>query len=313
MLTLVLSGAANYGALQAGALKALFEAGLRPEMVVGTSAGALNAIHVASDPTTEGIDKLRSIWDSIRPDYVGRTSLLSSLKCLITKQESFFLSEPLAQFFQDHLPHNVETFGELAGINGIRAYAMAVCMETAGLVAFGDRNEDRLVDGAMASTAIPPYFRPWRVNGHRYVDGGILAKLPLKPAVEHGATQIIALDVRTLTGAYQRARDLIGISGYALSLMTDNQTKEGISWTESKHVALRVFPLAVPAEVPFWDYGQAGYLFEFGYQLVEKELENRPLEINLDWKSEVRRNLNKIRQRIPPLPWHMSGSAHQAS
>jgi NTE family protein len=313
MLTLVLSGAANYGAMQAGALKALFEAGLRPQMVVGTSAGALNAIHVASDPTSEGIDKLRSIWDSIRPDYVGRTSLLSSLKCLITKQESFFLSEPLAQFFQDHLPHNIQTFGELAGMNGVRTYAMAVCMETAELVAFGDRNEDRLVDGAMASTAIPPYFPPWRVNGHRYVDGGILAKLPLKPAVEHGATQIIALDVRTLTGAYQRARDLIGISGYALSLMTDNQTKEGISWTVSKNVALRVIPLAVPPEVPFWDYGQAGYLYEFGYHLVEKELENRPLEMNLDWKSEVWRNVNRILQRIPALPWHISGSAHQAS
>lgn len=313
MLTLVLSGAANYGALQAGALKALFEAGLRPEMVVGTSAGALNGIQVAGNPSAEGMEDLRSIWDSIRPDYVGRTSLLSSLKCLITKQESFFLSEPLAQFFQDHLPHNIETFGELAGLNGIRAYAIAVCMETAELIAFGDRDEDRLVDGSMASTALPPYFPPWKIDGRRYMDGGILAKLPLKPAVERGATQIVALDVRHVITPSQRSRDLIGISGYAISLMTNNQTNESIYWTRSHNVALRVIPLVVPTEVGFWDYGQAGYLFEFGYHLVEKELENRPLEMNLDWKSEVRRNINRILHWIPALPWHTSGSAHQAS
>ncbi|MCA1704290.1 MAG: patatin-like phospholipase family protein, partial [Actinobacteria bacterium] len=54
----VLSGGGPYGALQVGALKALLEAGVRPDLVVGSSVGSMNGAFLAIDPTQAGIDRL---------------------------------------------------------------------------------------------------------------------------------------------------------------------------------------------------------------------------------------------------------------
>ena len=302
MLALVLSGAANYGAMQAGALEALFEAGFRPEMIVGTSAGALNAIYLASDPTLEGTKRLRTIWESVGPGQVGKPNLITGIHRLITRQESLFLSDPLARFFQENLPVKVETFGDLEDVLGIRAYATAVCLETSGLISFGDHREDRLIDGAMASTAIPPYFPPWRVNGYSYIDGGIFAKLPVRSAVERGATEIVAVDIRNAIGSYQQIGDIISLGSYALSLMSDHQSKEGIDWAKINGVALRLIPLATPAEVPFWDYSQASYLFELGRQSARQALDAEPLNVPVKWKLRLRQGIIRLIDRLLPTP-----------
>ena len=62
MRAFVLSGGANYGAQQVGALEVLFEIGLQPDMIMGVSAGALNAAWVAVHPTLEGVQELARIW-----------------------------------------------------------------------------------------------------------------------------------------------------------------------------------------------------------------------------------------------------------
>lgn len=312
MLALVLSGAANYGSMQAGALEGLFKAGIKPDMVIGTSAGSLNAIQVASDPTAEGARKLGYIWKGVKSSHVGKPSLISGLHRLITKQTSLFLSQPLAQFFQQHLPPEVETFGQLARLHGVRAYATAVCMETGKLVVFGDRGADRLIDGAMASTAIPPYFPPWQVGKFRYVDGGVVAKLPVRPAVERGATQIIALDVNNALGSAEAASDILGISSYALSLMADHQSKVAIDWVQMQGVELRVIKLRAPEEVPFWDYSQAGYLYEIGRQIVEKELRAKPVQFSHSWRSQIRQGATKFVNRLLSIPLPLSESTKQS-
>ncbi len=313
MFAIVLSGAANYGAMQAGGLEALFRSELIPDLVVGTSAGALNTVYTASNPTPEGALKLRSAWEAVKTNHVGKPSLIAGLHRVITKQDSLFLSEPLANFFHEHLPPYVETFGQLAESHGIRAYATAVCIETGKLTIFGDNEEDRLIDGVMASTAIPPYFPPWRVGEYRYVDGGVIAKLPVKPAVERGATQIIALDVKNALGSPQKANDILGISSYALSLMADHQTKEVTAWALLNGIELRVISLQAPAEVPFWDYSQASYLYELGRQIVEKELEARPVYVSPGWKLQVRQSVTRFVNRLLATPETLFESMHQPS
>lgn len=313
MLALVLSGAANYGAMQVGGLEVLFKAGIKPDMIVGTSAGALNAIHVASNPSTRGVRRLRSIWKNVRTSHVGKPNLITGLGRLITRQSSLFLSDPLAKFFQQNLPPNIETFGQLHSMHGIRAYTTAVCMETGKLRVFGDDEEDRLIDGAMASTAIPPYFPPWRVGKYRFVDGGVVAKLPIRSALERGATQIIALDVNNALGSAQKASDLFGISSYAISLMADNQTKEAADRARMLGVELRVIQLLAPPEVKFWDYSQAEFLYDRGRQIVEKALEAEPVHVSSGWKAHIRQGVTRLVNRLLVRPERLSESAQQAS
>jgi predicted acylesterase/phospholipase RssA len=65
MTVFVLSGGGNYGPLQVGALQVLMERSLRPDLLVGNSAGALNAASLVTDPTPRGVKRLADLWRSI--------------------------------------------------------------------------------------------------------------------------------------------------------------------------------------------------------------------------------------------------------
>jgi NTE family protein len=63
----VLSGGASLGAVQVGMLRALYERGIRPDLIVATSAGAINGAFIASRPqTVETADELAAIWGRVR-------------------------------------------------------------------------------------------------------------------------------------------------------------------------------------------------------------------------------------------------------
>ena len=62
----VLQGGGSLAAGQVGMLRALFEAGIRPDLVIGSSAGALNAVAFAQNPTTAGLDELQDLWSRLR-------------------------------------------------------------------------------------------------------------------------------------------------------------------------------------------------------------------------------------------------------
>src|SRR5256714_8565770 len=66
----VLSGGGSLGSIQVGMLQALFDSGIRPDMLIGTSVGAVNAAWVAGWPDSEGVAKLADIWKGLRRDDV---------------------------------------------------------------------------------------------------------------------------------------------------------------------------------------------------------------------------------------------------
>ena len=66
----VLSGGGNRGVAQVGMLRALLERGIAPDVVIGTSAGALNGAALATAPTLERVDRLASVWVGLRGDEV---------------------------------------------------------------------------------------------------------------------------------------------------------------------------------------------------------------------------------------------------
>lgn len=299
MLAFVLSGAANYGAMQVGALEVLLDANVRPQMVVGTSAGSLNAVHLSADPTSQGVQRLVRAWGAVAHVLVSAPNLLFSLRRLIAQKDSLLSSDPLARFLRRQLP-GIETFGQLTALHNVPAYAVAVCMETGQLTAFGDRSEDRVLDGMMASTAIPPYFPPWVVNGGRYLDGGVYAKLPVRVAVERGATQVIAVNVRYAIGTLERARGVFGISGYALSLMSEHQSAMEVAWARSLGVPVYHIPLQVPVEVDFWDYSQSDVLVRLGREGALRTLEAQPFRPLPAWRLRLLRALARFRDCRPP-------------
>ena len=298
MLAVVMSGAGNFGAMQVGALEALLERGVQPEMIVGTSAGAINAVYFASDPTLEGVRNLGKAWQPVGAREVGIPALLAGVRRLITKKDSLIDSKALAEFLAARLPSGVETFGQLARMSDVRAYAVAVCMETETLAIFGDNDDDLLLDGLMASAAIPPYFPPWEVSGRCYLDGGVYSKLPVQVAIERGARQVIAIDVRYAMGTRDQAHGMMGIGSYAISLMVEHQAAQEIEGAKAMGASIRHLCLDAPSYVDFWDFSQAERLVALGREMAEHALELEPLPVEPGWRRWMKRFFPGLIDRV---------------
>ncbi len=298
MLGLVLGGGGNYGAMQAGALEVLLGTGLRPDMVVGTSAGALNAIYLASDPTPAGMWSLQQTWREARQDLVGSISLLGGLQRIVTNRPSLFANRRLAEFVESHLPLGVATFGELRRLNGVRAYALATCLDTGQAAVFGDDDGDRLLDGAMASSSLPPYLPPWVIQGRRYVDGAVYANVPIKVAIQRGASQLISIEIRRSAATAAPSDHIFDVSTSALTLMVEHMADLECEWAEHEGVALRRIGLQPPPEVRFWDYGQAERLIGAGRLAMQAALNDEPVHVLADWRSQLKRNLAWLRRAL---------------
>lgn len=298
MRALVLSGAGNFGALQAGALQPLVEAGLQPDLIVGTSAGALTGLLLASDPTPDGVRRVQNAWRQVSLREIGVPGLLGSVRRLVTNKDSLVPNIPLARYVARSLGMELKTFGGLSALHGVQARAIAVCMETGELVAFGDRDEDRLIDGAMSSTAIPPFLPPWRAGGRRYLDGGVRSKLPLLAAIERGATQIVAINVVGILGGPETARGMRGIASYAISLGIDQMTEGEIDLARCTGVELRLLNLRAPSDVAFWDFAHAERLVVAGQKAAQEWLDEAPLRFRSSWRTAVRVGLARIGTRM---------------
>jgi NTE family protein len=300
MRTLVLSSAGNFGALQAGGVEVLLETGFRPELIVGTSAGALNGLLLASEPTADGARRAQAAWQQVSLREIGTPGLLGSVRRLVTNRDSLVPSVPLARFVARSLGMDLETFGQLQARCGVRARSMAVCIETSELVAFGD-DDDRLIDGAMSSTAIPPFLPPWRAGGRRYLDGGVRSKLPVLAAIDRGATQILAVNVVGLMGGPERARGMLGIASYAISLGIDEMTDREIDVARRAGVELHLLELHVPPDVTFWDFSHAERLIAAGRQEALSWLEATSLRFRAPWQAAVRVRLAGIGRSLERL------------
>ena len=127
------------------------------------------------------------------------------------------------------------------------------------------------------------------VGENRYMDGGVYAKLPICAAFERGATQVLAIDITYAMGGRGAARGVMGISGYALSLMVEAQTAYEIAWAQLAGFPLRVLRLQAPEHVPFWDYSRGAELVRIGRELAVRELKSEPVKFEPSWRLALRR------------------------
>jgi NTE family protein len=178
---LALSGGAARGIAHAGVLKVLEEEGLRPDLIVGTSAGALAGAFLAA-----GVSAARTVmwaealrWSSMARPALSRLGLLSN--------------ERLGELLERALP--ARTFDELL----IPFACMATDLQTGEPVVLGDGD---LNSALRASCAIPGLFLPVEREGRLLIDGGVMSNVPTAATRLLGADLVVAVDVN---GPYHRA------------------------------------------------------------------------------------------------------------
>ncbi len=269
MLAFVLGGGGSRGAMQAGALEILIKAGIRPDMLIGTSVGSLNAAFLAHDPTENGVEQIKGIWLGIRDEdiYPGRNG--TALWSMIRGRESFYTNANFRQLLQSQLP--VERFSELQ----LPCYAVATDLETGDIAVFGDNEEDLLIDGLMSSTALIPVHPSWRVNGRRYIDGGFGAVLPVREAIERGATEIIALNLTTQSMPIEEIKTSFDMLNHSTHLLIRQQAMRDLEYAR-EHVALQTINLRPPTYISGQNFSQTTELIELGRTIAR---EARPMII----------------------------------
>jgi len=182
----VLGGGGVLGAAEVGMLQALLERGVRPDLVVGTSVGAINGAFVAADPTAATVDRLRGVWEELASSRVFAGSMVSRLGTLVRTRTHVHPREPLRDLLTAHLP--VSTFAELQ----VPFQCVAASIERAAERWFSD---GPLVEAVLASSAVPGLLPPVEVDGEHYLDGGLVHSIPVGRAVALGADTVYVLHV----------------------------------------------------------------------------------------------------------------------
>lgn len=183
----VLGGGGVLGATEVGMLKALFEHGITPDLVVGTSVGALNGAVIAQDPA-RSVERLENLWSSVASGEtkVYEGGAVVQARRVFRTGTHLYSSEPLREWLTDEIGDI--TFDDLK----IRFQCVAANIERASEFWF---STGRLVDAVMASAAVPGLLPPAEVNGEHFLDGGIVNSIPVGRAVELGARRIFVLQV----------------------------------------------------------------------------------------------------------------------
>jgi NTE family protein len=181
----VLGGGGVHGAVEVGMLRALAERGLQPDLILGTSIGALNGALYAADPES-AVERLTALWLDFSSHSPFEGSLLEQAGTIARNWTHLHGNHRLRRLILQQLP--VRTFEELR----IPFACVAASIEDAGARWF---DHGDLLEPLLATTAVPGLLPPVEIDGKHYLDGGLVDSIPIDRAVELGATCIVVLQV----------------------------------------------------------------------------------------------------------------------
>jgi NTE family protein len=250
----VLSGGGPLGAVQVGFLRALFERGIVPDMMVGVSVGALNAVAIADDPSPAGVEALQSLWLRMRKDDLFPGGRLVSAWHAVTRGPSLYSNAGLRRVIDRHL--SASSFDELV----IPAHVVATDLRTGDEAWF---SEGPITEALLASAAMPGVLPPVVIGEGTYVDGGVVNNVPVSRAIALGARQVYVLNVH----AANQPRRLIrphDFMMHGMVLARAQRYRRDIEAFQRKATIVE-FPAVDVGHVPFTSTVHTARLVDAGY------------------------------------------------
>jgi NTE family protein len=256
-IAFVLSGGGVLGAAQVGQLRALIEAGIIPDVLVGTSVGALNASAIAADPTPAGVDRLADVWTSLRGDDLFPGTRVQRALHFVRKGDHLYSNDGIRALVR-RLP--VRSFEEMQK----PLYIVAANLRTGAEHVF---ESGSVAAPLVATTALPGIFPPVLIDGELYVDGGIVNNVPISVAVELGARRIYVLTCgapKPTTVEIRRPLDvLLQAFAHSRAARVDLDLRRFADVTD-----LRFVPPPVPRSIRFNDTSHTQQLMNEAYDLT---------------------------------------------
>ena len=246
----VLSGGGSLGSVQVGMLLALAEHDVAPDLIVGTSVGAINAAYLAGHPGLEGVRALAEIWSGLSRRNIFPTDPLRLMRVAARREPAFASPAPLRRLLQRHL--GFERIEDARCALTVVATEVATGREVN--IARGD-----VVDAVMASAALPGVFPPVQVGSHLLMDGGVVNNTPISAAVAQGADIVYVLPTGYACALEHAPRSPIGMAMQAVTVAIQQRLISDVQALQGS-VTLRVAPPLCPLSVSPVDFSHTAEL-----------------------------------------------------
>ena len=247
----VLAGGGSLGAAQAGMLAELCAAGERPDLVVGVSAGAINAAFFAREPSEPTVAKMAALWAAM----TTRNALGLSWRSLLG-----------VVGLSDHLATPAGLRALLTRELGYQSFAETrvplyiVCADSlTGQEVTLSRGD--VVEAVLASSAIPGIFPAVSIGDRRLVDGALAANTPIATAIRLGAARLIVLPAGFACALPQPPTRALARAMHAITLLGARQLRHDFE-RYADTTAIHVVPPLCPVRHSAYDYSHGAELVE---------------------------------------------------
>jgi NTE family protein len=247
----VLAGGGSLGAVQVGMLRELLRGGVAPDLIVGSSVGAINGAYLAGSPTPRGVAGLEALWCRLRRQDVFPVGLRSVIG-LLGRRNFMVDSCGLRRLLEENLPYAaLETAACPLHVVATDLLGGAVVPLSAGPV----------VDAVLASCAIPAAFPPVRIAERYLVDGAVASNTPIRAALELGASRLIVLPTGYACALERPPRGALSLMLHAITLLTARQLVTDLE-RYSAEVEIVTVPPLCPLDVSPYDFSRSDELIE---------------------------------------------------
>ena len=255
-LAFVLSGGASLGAIQVGMLRALAERDIHPDVIVGTSVGAVNGAFLAGRGLSlETVDELAEIWLGMRRGRVFPAEPLTGLLGFLGARRNLIPAGALRRLITRHVEH--ERLEDLP--IPLHVIACDVLTGSERRLSSGP-----LVEAVMASAAIPGIFPPVEWDGRLLIDGGIVNNTPITHALDLRPRRVYVLPTGGPCELTAPPRGALGMLVHATSLLVAQRfAGEAMTMTGSR---VTILPPPCPIRVQPTDFGHAEDLIDRAHE-----------------------------------------------
>jgi NTE family protein len=262
----VFAGGGSLGAIQVGMLRTLLSCGVRPDFVVGSSVGAINASYFAAAPDAAGVAALERIWAGLRRSDIFPVTLRSALGLI---SHPGYLVDPsgLRRLLETNLPFpRLEDAAIPLHIMATNQQGQPVRLSTGPAV-----------EATLASTAIPGVFPPVEIGGEALMDGAIAANTPLFLAAELGASRIIVLPTGYACALQEPPRRAVAKALHAITLLIAWQLMHELERI-SRDIDVHLVPTLCPLAVSPFDFSASTELMDRAAAEAKKWIDGGGLE-----------------------------------
>lgn len=277
-------------------LRALAEAEIVPDIVLGCSAGALNGAAFCTQPNLAGVSRLGDVWREVAsvPGGLMPSSRIPSPLQIIRKAESMHSNDDLRRSVETFLG-GTDTFEELA----IPFQCVATDIEATAEEWFDSGD---LVEPILASAALPAVYPAVEIGGRSFMDGGVVNNVPLSRAIELGADRVVVCHVGLHGRPHSEIRRPIDAALLGYWIARHARFGRDLAMVPDD-IEMIVLPPGQRRNLRYDDFEQSPELIEQGYENAARHLDSLDADDGTESRSEllsneVRRVIDELKGRV---------------